>query len=59
MRRRIIAVTAAAGLLGLIGGSVAASAGTSITAPEFITTVGTTVQGKFLDVGKKAPASAT
>jgi hypothetical protein len=56
MRKRIIAVTAAAGLLGLIGGSVAASAGTSITAPETITTVGTTVQGKFVDVGKKGPS---
>lgn len=46
-------MVAAAGLLGLIGGTVVASAGTSITAPETITTVGTTVNGKFVDVGKK------
>jgi hypothetical protein len=56
MRARIVAVVAAAGLLGLIGGTVVASAGTSITAPETITTVGTTVKGKFVDVGKKGPS---
>lgn len=49
----ITSAVAAVGLLGLIGDTVAATAGTSITAPETITTVGTTVNGKFVDVGKK------
>ena len=46
----------AAGLLGLIGGTVAANAGTDITSPETITTVGTTVKDKFVDVGKQGPS---
>ena len=49
-------MVAAAGLLGLIGGTVAANAGTNITAPETITTVGTVVKDKFVDVGKKGPS---
>lgn len=56
MRTRIAAVVAAAALLGLLGGTMVASAGTSITAPETITTVGTTVKGNFVDVGKKGPS---
>ena len=51
-----MSAVAAAGLLGLLGGTVVASAGTSITAPETITTVGTTVKGNFVDVGKKGPS---
>jgi hypothetical protein len=57
MRTRIVAVVAAAGLLGLIGGTVVASAGTAIPSPETITTVGTEVKGKFVDVGKKGPSA--
>jgi hypothetical protein len=56
MRAWIVAVVAAAGLLGLIGGTVAASAGTDITAPETITTVGTVLKDKFVDVGKQGPS---
>ena len=57
MRSRIVAgAVAAAGLLGLIGGTVAANAGTDITSPETITTVGTTVKDKFVDVGKRGPS---
>ena len=46
----------AAGLLGLIGGGVAANAGTDITSPETITTVRTTVKDKVVDVGKRGPS---
>jgi hypothetical protein len=56
MRTRIMAVVAAAGLLGLIGGTVVASAGTGIPSPETITTVGTTVKEKFVDIGKRGPS---
>jgi hypothetical protein len=56
MRNRIVSVVAAAGLLGLIGGTVAANAGTDITSPETITTVGTVVKDRFVDVGKKGPS---
>jgi hypothetical protein len=56
MRKRIVSVAAAAGLLGLIGGTVAAAAGTGIPSPETITTVGTVVKDKFVDVGKKGPS---
>jgi hypothetical protein len=56
MRTRIVSVVAAAGLLGLIGGSVVASAGTSLPSPETITTVGTTVKDKTVDVGKHGPS---
>jgi hypothetical protein len=56
MRTRIVSVVAAAGLLGLIGGSVVASAGTSIPSPETITTVGTEVKSKSVDVGKQGPS---
>jgi hypothetical protein len=56
MRNRIVSVVAAAGLLGLIGGTVAAAAGTGIPSPETITTVGTTVKEKFADVGKRGPS---
>jgi len=56
MRNRIVSVVAAAGLLGLIGGTVAANAGTDITSPETITTVGTTTKDKFSDVGKPGPS---
>jgi hypothetical protein len=48
-------VAVAAGLLGLIGGTVAANAGTDITSPEIITTVGTTVKDKSVDIGKRGP----
>ena len=53
MRNKIMSAIAAAGLLGLIGGTVVANAGTAITSPETITTVGTAVKDKFVDVGKK------
>ena len=39
--RALTGLVAAAGLLGLIGGTVAANAGTNITSPETIMTVGT------------------
>jgi len=51
-----MSAVAAAGLLGLIGGSVAANAGTDITSPETITTVGTVVKDRFVDVGRKGPS---
>jgi hypothetical protein len=56
MRTKIMLAVAAVGLLGLIGGTVAASASTAIPSPETITTVGTTVKDKFVDVGKKGPS---
>jgi hypothetical protein len=56
MRARIVAVVAAACLLGLIGGTVVASAGTAIPSPETITTVGTEVKDKSVDVGKQGPS---
>jgi hypothetical protein len=56
MRTKILVAVAAAGLLGLIGGTVAANAGSDITAPETITTVGTAVKEKFVDNGKKGPS---
>jgi len=56
MRTRIVSVVAAAGLLGLIGGSVVASAGTSIPSPETITIVGTGGKDKTVDVGKQGPS---
>lgn len=40
----------------LIGGTVAGNAGTSIPAPETITTVGTVVRDKEVDVGKQGPS---
>jgi hypothetical protein len=40
-------VVVAAGLLGLLGGTTIANAGTDITAPETITTVGTVLKDKF------------
>jgi hypothetical protein len=52
MRNRIVSVAVAAGLLGLIGGTVAANAGTNITSPETITAVGTSTKDKFVDGGK-------
>ena len=55
MRNKIVSVAVAAGLLGLIGGTVAANAGTDITSPEIITTVGTTVKDKSVDIGKRGP----
>jgi hypothetical protein len=56
MRTRIVSVVAAAGLLGLIGGTVVASAGTSIPSPETITIVGTGGRDKTVDVGKQGPS---
>ena len=56
MRTRIMSAVAAAGLLGLIGGTVVANAGTGIPSPETITTVGTVVRDKGIDVGKKGPS---
>jgi hypothetical protein len=56
MRTRIVSGAAAAGLLGLIGGSVVASGGTAIPSPETFTTVGTTVREKDVDVGKQGPS---
>jgi hypothetical protein len=56
MGTKVMAAVAAVGLLGLIGGAVAASAGTDITAPETITTVGTVLKDKFVDVGKQGPS---
>ena len=51
--RALTGLVAAAGLLGLIGGTVAANAGTNITSPETITTVATVVREKDSDVGKQ------
>jgi hypothetical protein len=57
MRNRLIMpVAAAVGLLGLLGGTVIANAGTDITSPETITTVGTVVKDTFVDVGKQGPS---
>jgi hypothetical protein len=57
MRTRIVAVVAAAGLLGLLGGTMVANAGTTaIPSPETITTVGTEVKSKSVDVGKQGPS---
>jgi hypothetical protein len=56
MKRAFVGVVAAAGLLGLIGGTVVASAGTGIPSPETITTVGTVVREKDSDVGKQGPS---
>jgi hypothetical protein len=56
MRNTVVSVAVAAGLLGLIGGTVAANAGTDITSPETITTVGTTTKDKFIDVGRQGPS---
>jgi len=56
MKKAIVGMVAAAGLLGLIGGTVVASAGTSIPSPETITTVGTVVKDKTVDVGKQGPS---
>src|SRR5262245_7836274 len=55
MRNRVVSVVAAAGLLGLIGATVAANAASDITSPETITTVGKAVKEKFVDVGKRGP----
>ena len=56
MKTRIVSVAVAAGLLGLIGGTVAANAGTNITSPETITAVGTSTKDKFVDGGKQGPS---
>lgn len=56
MKNAFVGMVAAAGLLGLIGGTVVASAGTSIPSPETITIVSTTVNEKGVDVGKKGPS---
>jgi hypothetical protein len=56
MHRKLASIAVLAGVLGVIGGTVAASAGSDITAPETITTVGTTVKDKFVDVGKQGPS---
>jgi hypothetical protein len=56
MKKAFVGMVAAAGLLGLIGGTVVASAGTSIPSPETITTVGTVVKDKGVDVGKQGPS---
>jgi hypothetical protein len=56
MKKAFVGMVAAAGLLGLIGGTVVASAGTSIPSPETITTVGTVVREKDGDVGKQGPS---
>jgi len=53
MKKAVVGMVAAAGLLGLIGGTLAANAGTNITSPETITTVGTTVKERGFDVGRK------
>jgi hypothetical protein len=55
MQSSVVSVAEAAGLLGLIGGTLAANAGTDITSPEMITTVGTTVKDKSVDIGKRGP----
>ena len=55
MRNSVVSVAVAAGPLGLIGGTIAANAGTDITSPETITTVGTTVKDKSVDIGKRGP----
>jgi hypothetical protein len=51
-----VSVAVAAGLLGLIGGKVAATAGTDIMSPETITTAGTEVKDKVVDVGRQGPS---
>ena len=54
MKNRAIGVGLAALLM--IGGTVAANAGTNITSPETIMTVGTVVKEKFVDVGRQGPS---
>ena len=54
MKNRAIGVGLAALLI--IGGTLAANAGTNITSPETITTVGTTVKDKSVDIGKRGPS---
>ena len=54
MKNRAIGVGLAALLM--IGGTVAANAGTNIPSSETITTVGTVVKEKFVDVGRQGPS---
>jgi hypothetical protein len=54
MKNRAIGVGLAALLM--IGGTVAANAGTNITSPETITIVSTTVKEKGVDAGRKGPS---
>jgi hypothetical protein len=54
MKNRAIGVGLAALLM--IGGTIAANAATNITSPETITTVGTVVKDKDVDVGKQGPS---
>jgi hypothetical protein len=53
MRGRLTFVVAMACLAGLAGGTLIANAGADITAPETITTIGTTVRDRFVDLGKR------
>ena len=53
MKKAFVGMVAAAGLLGVIGATVIANAGTNITSPETITTVGKVVKERGFDVGKK------
>jgi len=56
MRRKLVSVVGSLGLLGVIGGTVVAYAGSDITSPETFTLVATTVKARFADVGKPGPS---
>ena len=56
MKKVFVGMVATAGLLGLIGGTVVAGAGTAITSPETITIDATVVKEKSVDVGKQGPS---
>jgi hypothetical protein len=56
MRLKLVAVAGLVCLLGVIGGTMVANAGSDITSPETFTLVGTTVKDRFADVGKPGPS---
>ena len=52
MRKRLVSVVGGVCLLGLVGGTVVANAGADITVPETVAVLGTTIQDRYVDVGK-------
>lgn len=53
MRKKLASVVGGVCLVALVGGTVAANAGAAdITVPETITVLGTTIQDRYVDVGK-------
>jgi hypothetical protein len=52
MRKKLVSLVGGVCLLGLVGGTVVANAGADITSPETITVLGTTIQDRYVDVGK-------